>query len=82
MTHNTALRTGNRCQRANLIQRLGVNGFWRQLHGAATKIFPVGKTRVSANRDTIFYCFTHASLHGLRIACMKSTGNIGRGNQR
>lgn len=30
----------------------------------------------------VFYCFTHASLHGLRIACMKSTSNIGRGNQR
>ena len=58
-----ALRAHQRRQRANLIQRLRINRFRRQLHRRTAKIFPVGKAGMRAHRDAIFQRFADALQH-------------------
>ncbi len=82
MAHHAALRLNNRPQRADLVQRLGVYRFRRQNHRRPPKIIPIRKAGMRADRHAVFQRLAHAGQHGLRITGVKTTGDIGGGDQR
>ena len=81
VAHHTVLSAHHRLQRPNLVEHLSVDRLRRQIHRRATKVFPVRKAGVSAYRHAVFNGIAHALQHGLRIARVKATGDIDRGDQ-
>ena len=77
-----AFGAGDSGERADLIERLGVNRFWRQLHRRAPEIFTIREARMRAHRHAVRQRQPHALAHGLRIARMEAAGDVGGANQR
>ena len=82
VAHHTVLRTHHRLQRADLVEHLSVDRLRREIHRRAAKVFPIGEAGMCANRHAVFDGITHALQHGLRIARVKATGDVDRGDQR
>ena len=76
-----ALSLNDRRQSANLIQRLGIDRFRRQIHRRAAKIFPVGISRMGAHCHAVLQCLAHALHHQPGVAGVKPTGDIRRRHQ-
>jgi hypothetical protein len=77
-----SLRAGESLKRSDLIFHVVLSFFGRNFHFPAPEADKVRKAGVSAYGHARLLCQPHGSFHPHRVAGVKTTGHIGRGDIR